>query len=777
MTKYSVTGPDGGRYSIEGPTGMSDAQVIAEITQQLGSRSPTPPQSWGEYAGGLGRQAAQGVSFGFADEAEAGLRSLFGADYGETVSGIRRGNEAFAREYPKMSLAANVGGGVVPFVAGPGAAVARLAVGSTLPRTIARSAGVGTGVGAVSGFGAGEGGVAERLPSAVVGAGTGAAFGAAVPPVLAGLGSVVRGVGSVVSPAAARLSGAMRGRGADAPEAPFPPSAGSRPVEGATFIDDAQRTLVGPGADAQADQILANDLLRAGGTIDEVRAVLAQLERSRTAGTGSQAASAVTLADVVPGWQRTLGAASRASTEAGETADRFFAARQTGYTPAGGRPLHAGAGIPTREPMSPRLTGAQAERQLGSSFGTPAQRLVSMGQRERVLDGMRRMFRIRDEAKHGHVPSAHQTLQAFETEGKKASDKAYGNFRLAQHGYDIRPHIQPAIDGIRARIADPETPPATARWLQFIDRNMHRDGQLMRTADAFDQAKRAIDAKIEHMGTDNFARALLRRELDKLIGAVELIEERGVGKLYAAARRVHFDNKRLQEAYQAGRDAAKEGAEVSADIYRALPGAETGKGATYKKAYRLGVWEQYNARTARLKPTDDVTNIFKQGDLDLLETVIPRTTTPGGRPRGEFGDRPERAGRYLDTERRMVGTQRATRGGSQTAERLRDDEAMDVAHRVVEGLRNMPGAALDLVARTLNRMFGYQADTAQAIATRLLSADPAVNDRTLANIALRMGNNRFELFARQLAEIQGRLGAAGGSVAGGMAGAPTPVNL
>lgn len=709
-------------------------------------------QSWGEYARGLGREALQGATFDFADE--LGLTD-------------RAASERFGAQYPIASTVARIAGGVAPFVAGPGAAVARLAVGSTLPRTIARSAGVGAGAGAASGLGAGEGTIAERLPSAAEGAALGAGLGAVAPPLLAGLGTVARGVGNVVSPATARLSGAMRGRGA--PDEAFPPPSGrSPPVEGATFVDDAQRTVVGPGADAQADQILANDLLRSGRTVDEINAILAQLKRSRTAGTGSQAASAVTLADIVPAWQRTLSAASRASTEVGETADRFFAARQTGQTPAGGRPLHAGAGIPTREPMSPRLTGAQAERQLGSSFGTPAKRLVSMGQRERVLDGMRRMFRIRDEAKHGHVPSAHQTLKAFEVEGKKASDKAYGAFRLTQAGYDIRPHIQPVIERIRARIADPETPPATARWLQFVDRNMHRDGQLMRTADAFDQAKRAIDAKIRLGTTDDFARSVLRRELDELTGAVDAITARDIGKRYAAAREVFFDNKRLQEAYEAGRTAAREGAEVGADAYRALPGPEVGKGATYKKAYRLGVWEQFNARTARLKPTDDVTNIFKQGDLDLLETVIPRTTTPvRGTPKGEFGDRPERAGRYIDTERRMVATQRATRGGSQTAERQRDDEALDVAHRVVEGLRNFGTMGFDMVARTLNRMVGYQADTAQAIATRLLSADPAVQSRTLANIALRMGNNRFELFTRLLAEQQGQISA------GLAAGAPT----
>jgi len=258
------------------------------------------------------------------------------------------------------------------------------------------------------------------------------------------------------------------------------------------------------------------------------------------------------------------------------------------------------------------------------------------------------------------------------------------------------------------------------------------------------------------------------------VAAVDGITDRNIGGLYSAARGVYHDNRRLQEAYQAGREAAKEGAEIGADTYRALPGGETGAGASYKKAFRLGLWESYDARMSRLKPTDDVTNLFKQRDLELLEAVIPRTRTPGGRPTGAYGDRPERFGRYLEAERGMVGTKAATRGGSQTAERMRDDEARDVAHQIVEGFRNLGTFGIDLVARTLNRMFGYQADTSQAIATRLLSADPAVIERTLANIEMRMGRNRFELFSRTLQDLQTRVGAGVGSAAGGMAGGQQP---
>ena len=85
----------------------------------------------------------------------------------------------------------------------------------------------------------------------------------------------------------------------------------------------------------------------------------------------------------------------------------------------------------------------------------------------------------------------------------------------------------------------------------------------------------------------------------------------------------------------------------------------------------------------------------------------------------------------------------------------------------VTGLRNLGELGVRFVSRVLNRMFGYQADTSQAIAVKLLTADPAKQEQILRGVEARMGKNRFELFVRLLSENQGRLAALAAQSASG----------
>lgn len=187
----------GRQFELDAPDMASATAALKRHLEPSMSETAgkTGEPTWGDYAGGLARQAAQGLTFGFADEAEAGLRSLGGADYSEAVERIRGENQAFAEENPIASLAANVAGGVVPFVAGPGAALARAAVAA--PRmlgptgNVARSAGLGAGTGAVAGAGAAEGDLGDRAGGAAAGAAFGAGAGAVAAPAAAGVGRVL----------------------------------------------------------------------------------------------------------------------------------------------------------------------------------------------------------------------------------------------------------------------------------------------------------------------------------------------------------------------------------------------------------------------------------------------------------------------------------------------------------------------------------------------------------------------------------------------------------
>jgi hypothetical protein len=164
---------------------------------------PVSNETWGAYLAGLGRAAAQGVSFGTADEIEAGVRTGGGVigNYDETLSSVRDGNKQFHEAHPVASTVAEIAGGI----ALPGAGGVKLAargaeaLGGGIAARAASRATVGGVEGAAYGFGTGEGGFDQRVDHAAMPAAIGAGAGVAAPAVAA-----------VIAPAA----GAIR-RGAD----------------------------------------------------------------------------------------------------------------------------------------------------------------------------------------------------------------------------------------------------------------------------------------------------------------------------------------------------------------------------------------------------------------------------------------------------------------------------------------------------------------------------------------------------------------------------------
>lgn len=130
--------------------------------------------------------AAQGLTFGFADEIAAGARSLGAAfDPEETVpqryererTGQRALLDASRRDYPVSAFASELGGAVMVPVGG---AIG----GATLPARIARGAGAGAVAGGIYGAGASEADTARGVVGdALRGAAIGGAVGAAVPAV------------------------------------------------------------------------------------------------------------------------------------------------------------------------------------------------------------------------------------------------------------------------------------------------------------------------------------------------------------------------------------------------------------------------------------------------------------------------------------------------------------------------------------------------------------------------------------------------------------------
>lgn len=151
------------------------APVIPEQREQY---VPSEPETmgWGEYARGLGGQAAQGLTFNFADEL-----GLIDPELSKRMQA----------EYPKASIAANIAGGAaLPLGAAKSLTKAPSLVSALLgagPKTaaatslgrVAQGAGYGAAYGGLAGVGAGEG-AEDRIAKGAKGAAFGGAAGGAV---------------------------------------------------------------------------------------------------------------------------------------------------------------------------------------------------------------------------------------------------------------------------------------------------------------------------------------------------------------------------------------------------------------------------------------------------------------------------------------------------------------------------------------------------------------------------------------------------------------------
>ena len=180
--------------------GLSEEQIaiLAQVDERLASLAPEPKQRT--------RAVAQGLTFGTADEIEAGVRSLFpGQTYSGALGDIRGGLDEYREDYPVSSALWEIGGAALPALAATlltggsstpasaaqlAPAVARTgllsragtgtlralgvmaparAPAALLPR-IVQAAGYGAVAGGAYGFGAGEGGLENRASSALSGA-------------------------------------------------------------------------------------------------------------------------------------------------------------------------------------------------------------------------------------------------------------------------------------------------------------------------------------------------------------------------------------------------------------------------------------------------------------------------------------------------------------------------------------------------------------------------------------------------------------------------------
>lgn len=654
---------------------------------------------------------------------EAGLNAVtggrFGQPYDEAVAWQRARQRAIEKKHPTASTVSNVVTGIAT-----GAPLAKLiSPSATVLGNMAKGALIGGGLGAAEGFGGGEGGLEKRMDKAGEGAAVGATVGALAPPVISGIGAGVGKVADALSPQMARAGAnlhALRDRMAVKASG----GTGGGPV-------------VSPGADAAADQIIANQLARANVSAPQLRQRFAEADRALRMGSNSSATGALAPVDIDPSLQRLAGSVARQQPEAGNIGLTFQAARQTGQPP--NMPLHPQAALSVR-----------------SGFAPPGANAPPAGQVERVTDALRRALQIEDHRAHGMGRSAYETENIMVNRARQQAKQLYGNAYEAAQGVDIRPHIQPVIDRWTSAIA--EEPDAVAKAMRQFLRQFQTAQGTVPSLVRFQKAKEFGDGLIRKWmespeGRNRYIGGRLAEMQRELLAAADNIP--GAGSLYREAREAFADEARMRSALQLGRDVFREDAEVAVGQFQAL--ASEGE----RRMFRMGLLDGFRQKAGRQKRTADVTQIFETPRMqEILREVIPRSRGQAA----EFADRPERFGQYIANEKRMISTRNETLGNSKTAERLQDDEALNemqsLASEAIKAGGSPTGIVMRIVERSLERLFGFRADTAAAIAQKLYTASPVERERLLAEVERRLGPTRSAQFARLMREAQQAVGAA-----------------
>jgi hypothetical protein len=187
-----------GMGRVEFPDYMTDQEISSAIQRNMQGSVMEPKIPFSPRVEAA-RSAAQGATFGFAEELEAALRSgaVSGKQYEQLRDRLRAQQGAFQAEYPVTGGVTEFGGALLaPLAAfktlGKAAPVVQEAVtGRTLPGQIARGAGVGGVTGALTGVGTATDDVSGKALETGV---FGATAGAVVPAAIRGAGSVIKNI-------------------------------------------------------------------------------------------------------------------------------------------------------------------------------------------------------------------------------------------------------------------------------------------------------------------------------------------------------------------------------------------------------------------------------------------------------------------------------------------------------------------------------------------------------------------------------------------------------
>lgn len=491
---------------------------------------------------------------------------------------------------------------------------------------------------------------------------------------------------------------------------PTPQSAGAavNPTLGA---GDPTPPITGP--DAAAYQYLANQAVSAGVKPGQLGA---RLERSDIDAIGGR--SALGTVDLDPSFQRIGGSVVRQNLEAANRGQRFVAGRQTGITPLDGMPDNSG--IPTRQFM-----------EKAAPIDPPA------GMFERMTENVRGYLQVPPR-------SAYRVDQDLVDVRKKQSRANYSAAYDAASNVNIAPVLDTVLGKWTAIAMDPKQLGPIAKTIKDAVEIFQTKAGTVADLRRFQDGKELLDEVISGLikspvGRNKKLGGVLNDFKTELLDAVDNIPQ--VGTLYKGARDVYSSTSELRDALDLGRSALKDGAEVSADAYAGMSSGE-------KQMFRVGLADALERIMAAQKRGADVTQTFQKPNVQqLLMEVGPQ-------------DEAMRFGRNIQTENTTTRTTNEIFGNSKTQQRAVDDEAFNQMNDVIEAIRttreavrssrSLGDAAFNSIKGIIERVGGFRADTATALANKLFTADRAEMDVIIREIEARMGPDRAAHFKSML---------------------------
>lgn len=634
--------------------------------------------------------------------------------YEEGAERIRAEKEAYAeRVGPGMAFATDLAGGMG--TTGVGKLTQQ---GLSLAERIGSAAKSGAGFGAVAGAASAEGDMPERLKGAAVGAGTGALLAPAI--------------SEIAAPA---LTGAYKA------------------IQNApATVPQVLRTIV-PGTRENIDERLMTTLARQNMTPADLRAQMAADQKAATFGNTTLDVP-LSLADSGPAMQDLAYTIKAQPGIAKTQAEQFLEGRQRGLN--GQSSQYDRMTDATRRSLRvTRDNAARTEDTLTAGRGVAADAAYNAFRNSGATIPVEDILQAHAADMAGEVTSNSDIAAMLR--------KAYGPFvdearvvgatqgpNQAEQGRHVLQQmrlsrqIQAAEEAGDMATADALRNVQQGQATQFRGRTQPVDltAPTSELSPAqFDQAKQQLDDMIgvEKRAGENYRVSILTDLKNRLVARADestlvrdaagnpVVNAQGQPRsLYAEARQSYATPTQRLEALEAGRNVLKQDPDRVAQQYGDL-------GSTAeRRAYRVG---SASAVTRQMGQARSGNNVAAQLDTPNVQAALRGVAGDGGAAR---------LNSYSGLETRMFQTRNRVMGNSRTNENQNLTQDFTLATRLGRQLKegNVLGAAGDLVASTIQRVYRYRETDARLLARDLFATDPAQREATIQRLERTYGQRQ-----------------------------------